>query len=277
MATVKFNSIVTELFQRLKDPITQANANGSIYTNALVCYHLNRSIRDFLIEKIVTLKKDFPEVFPEYIKIGSQIALTSGSVPKPSDCFTVLDLNVPSGVKFTKVDQFRVNDIINGFEPVIIPSASNPIFWEEGANIKTYGLTSGNVIPRYIVLHNDISPLVSVLGNWNTVSGTYTAATQTLAATMYYALSAANINNPVMFRSATASYQGIVASAPSAGSVILRGDGLPTTDIATVVQILMSTTIPDSSDLYLSPYWYGEIVERAIQYILQDTQSISLK
>jgi hypothetical protein len=276
MATVKFNSIVTELFTRLKDPIAVANLSGAVYSNTLVCYHLNRAIRDFLIEKIVALKKDFPEVFPEYVKIGSQITLTSGSVAKPSDCFTVLDLNI-GGVKFTKVDQFRVNDIINGFEPVIIPSASMPIFWEEGSNIKTYGLTSGNVIPRYIVLHNDISPIVSTLGNWNTASGSYTTATRVLAATMYYSLGAANINNPVMFRSDTASYQGIVASSPSAGSVVLRGDGLPASDVATVLQILMSTTIPDSSDLYLSSYWYGEIVERAIQYILQDTQSISLK
>jgi hypothetical protein len=276
MATVKFNSIVTELFTRLKDPITVANANGVVYSNTLVCYHLNRAIRDFLIEKIVSLKKDFSEVFPEYVKIGSQIALTSGIVAKPSDCFTVLDLTA-SGVKFTKVDQFRVDNIINGFDPVIVPSSSKPIFWEEGFNIKTYGLTTGNVIPRYIVLHTDISPIVSVIGNWNTASGSYVAATQTLSAVTYYSLGAANINNPIMFRSATASYQGIVASSPSNGSVILRGDGLPTTDIATVLQVIMSTTVPDSSDLYLSPYWYGEIVEKTIQYILQDTQSVSLK
>jgi hypothetical protein len=274
--TTKFNSLLLEIFQRMKDPIISATANGVTYTNVLATYHLNRAIRDFLIEKINNYQRHFPDVFPEYVKTGGSLTLSGGVVAKPTDCFSILNLYA-SGVDFTKVEQYRVAQIQNGTEPITIASATKPVFWEEGSNIKTLGLTSGSVVPRYIVTHQDITPtLGSGGGNFSTGSGAFLTATRAIMIAMNTSFATTDVNKTIMIRSSSAVYQGIIESFVSTSSVIIRGEAIPTGNI-TVADAMVSDASPDSSDLLLNPYWYGEIIERAITYVIEDTKNTKLE
>jgi hypothetical protein len=273
MATVKFNNIILEVFQRLKDPIANATLDGTTYSNKIVRDHCNRAIRDFLIAQITGFgERGFSEAYPEYVKTGSALTLVAGTIAKPTDCFTILDLYA-GAVLFTKLEQYQVAGIVNGSDPVIIPSATSPVFWEEGSNIYTLGITSGNVIPRYIITHQDITPTInsSTAGNWGS-TGTFTAATNTLVATMNSSFASVDVNKKIFFRSTTTTYAGYIQSYTNATTVVLGGNNLPSSDIATV-QIIVSDASPDSTDLLLNPYWYGEVVERTYMYSVKDSKN----
>lgn len=278
MATSKFNGILTEIFQRLKDPIANGTLDGETYTNKLMRDHCNRAVRDFLIERIVQFgERGFAEAHPEYVKTGGAITLTAGTVAKPIDCFSVIDLYVSGGVRFTKIEQYQVADIVNGTNPVVVPSGTSPVFWEEGSNIYTLGVITGNVTPRYIITHQDISPTInsSTNGNWGS-TGTFTASTNTLVATMNSSFALADVNKKIFFRSSTTTYSGYIARYTNATTVALAGNNLPSIDITTV-QIIVSDASPDSTDLLLNPYWFGEIVERTVSYALKDSTSSIIK
>ena len=384
MATTLFNSVLLDVARRLKAPRTLAtddtDINGltSPYTSAILTKHINRSVRDLLIEFYTKFGETaFCEMFQQYIKTSGNLALSSGAVAKPTDCFYVLDLRTaltssgtgggkaslyPNGVGnwtastktlssltmttafsaadvgkkimfqtattgnvyfgliasyvsatsvtvsgdnlpasdistndisamvvdydiwatysatfFEKLKQKEVEDIRSGYDGLTKPSSTRPVFWEENGYIYTLGITTGNVVARYIVTHQDVTPVTSAVGNgnWATItSGAWNAATRALTTTMNTSFAATDVGKKIMFRSTTVTYFGIIERFVSTTSVIIRGDGLPGSDIpGTVAEVVVSDIDPDSSDLKLNQYWCAQVINRAVTYALQDSKS----
>lgn len=283
MATTNFNSILLELARKLKDARTSAAASddtGKRYTSTILSLYINRAVRDMLIEFLLKNgPKAFTETFPAYVKTGSGIVLSSGVGAKPSDCLTVIDLR-SSSAKFERIPQNIVSDVVAGVDGLISPSASMPVFYEEGANFYTLGITSGTVYPRYIVTPTDIvvSVVVPGSGKWRTAGGgSFTVATNTLSGvTMSTPFASGDENKKIMFYDSLGAkvYFAYISSVVSGTSVVVYGDGLPGTDITgDITSVLVADN--DSSDLKLNAYWYGEVIDRAIKYANEDARSFA--
>jgi hypothetical protein len=286
MATVKFNTILIDVAQRLKSPRAYAtdnvdvNGNTSTYSSSMLAKHINRAIRDLLLDKYNTLGEiGFAEMFPEYIKTSGALTLAAGLAAKPVDAFIVTGLRLSDDtVKFDRIKPVMVEDIKTSREKQIIPSATRPVFWDEHGSINTLGLLSGSVIMRYIITHEDIVPVSSVAttGKWNTSNdGAFTFATRLLAGTMSTVFSALDVNKRVMFRTSANTYAGRIESYVSASSVVVIGDNLPSGNIVAgnVLQIIVSDVEPDSSDLKINNNFFAEIINRAVQYALADAKN----
>lgn len=290
MATTLFNSNIIEFASRMKDARTSAaiagdtSANGgpTRYTSAQCARYENRSIRDLLLEWFQKLGPDhFEELFPEYVKTGSAITLVAGVVAKPVDAFIVLDLKKSDGtVKFRRLEQKLVQDVIMNTDGLIVPSPTSPVFYEENGNIVALGITSGNVIPRYIVTHQDIAVSTVSAGNGKIKTGggtLYTQATQTIGiCTMNVPFAAGDENKRIMFvdtSAGTVVYYARIASVISATSVSIYGDGLPPGDLfaATIPTVIVADN--DITDLTLNQYWFGEVIERMIKFAMEDAKN----
>lgn len=101
-----------------------------------------------------------------------------------------------------------------------------------------------------------LTPQVLVVdntGDFNTASGSYTAATRTLAATMDAGFASTDVGKFIVFRDATSIYSGFIQTIISAGSVTLAESmNLPAVNIATVVQIMMIHSVPDTDEIDIS-------------------------
>jgi hypothetical protein len=85
-------------------------------------------------------------------------------------------------------------------------------------------------------------------GNYSTATGTFTAATRTLAITMNAAFTSGDVGKTVVFRVAGAVYFGIIATYVGAGSVTLLASttlpaGTPTVDYCMVAPALAAETV----------------------------------
>lgn len=282
MATTKFNNILLAGARRLKDARTDPTPNGDAnarYTSVQLTEYANRSVRDYLVAKLVELGPDgFADKYPEYIKTSGVLTLAAGAVAKPADAIVVADLMLSDLSKtFSRIAQGRVANVKVGKDALIIPSATKPVFWEEGSNVNTLGILAGNVIARYIVTHQDILPSTAPVGNgnFNSASGGWVAATRTLSAPMNVAFVVGDVNKNVMFRSATVTYSGKIDSRTTPSDVVLSGYNLPAVDIAApgVVQVIVSDQGPDPADLLLNDNWHSEIINRIVQYGLADAKA----
>lgn len=278
MATTKFNAIILAAARRLKTPRAAATTDVEPYTSAILTEYANRAVRDMLTEHLKGMgEARFAEFFPEYVKESGALALSTGVTAKPSDALLVLDVvNDTKTLKFYKLAQPSVQSVRAGIDKLIVPSATRPVFFEENALIQTLGVTTGNIIARYIQTHQDISPIITAAGNgnFNTAAGSWTASSRTLAATMNAAFVAGDMNKRIMFRSATVVYAGWIERQVTAGSVVVRGDGLPTANITAgnVIDVMVSDLDPDASDLKLNAAWHGAIIDRMVALAMADAR-----
>jgi hypothetical protein len=101
-----------------------------------------------------------------------------------------------------------------------------------------------------------ITPQVVVVdnaGDYNTGSGTYTFATRTLAATMHTGWVASDVGKFITFRSGDDIYSGYIYQVLTAGSVVMAaGMNMPTGNLATVENILMIHSVPDTDEIDIS-------------------------
>jgi len=280
MATTNTNNLILAIARRLKDARISADPSddaGKRFSSKLLTEYLNKAIRDFLVDKFITFgEKGFMEMFPEYVKTGTSITLTNGVVPKPYDAFTVVDLR-QGNIKFRKIRQDAVNDVILGIDPLIIPSSNSPVFYEENGNIYTLGITSGSVIPRYIKTHTDLVVSTASSGNGkystspNSIS--YDVSTSTISgATMNTPFSSSDVNKRIMFNTNSAVYTGVISSYISSISVTISGDNLPSQNINAGGILSLLVADNDINDITINPYWYGEIIERAVVLANEDVR-----
>ena len=276
MATTKFNNIILDTARILKAARTLATDDAGSYTSALLTRYANRSIRKFLIERIQQLMPfQFAEAFPEYVKESGALTLTAGLTAKPTDAIYILEVRQGS-TRFSRVQQKDVESLVTGINRTMVPSATKPFFWEDGGNINTLGVTSGNITARYIVVHQDISPITGSTssGTSNSGSGTWVSSTRTLTCAMDRSFSSNDINKLIAFGGTTVGYIGIIESVTNGTTVVLRGDGLPGNFSPS--KVLLSDTTPDSNDLKLNEYWHPEMVQRCVQMALADAKNTQL-
>jgi len=278
MATTKKNSLILAAARKIKDERTSAGTSsdtGAKYSSALWSEYADRAVRDFLTDQLVTLgKEEFARKFPEYIKTSTTLTLSSGSVAKPSDCWFVIDLSKSDlSLKFEPLEPDEVGSVLVGEAGLDNATASRPKFYEEGANIKTLGLTSGDVIARYIRTQPDITVLTATAGNgtiYATAANlTWTAATQLLTIDAVSILDSDDLNRLIMFRTATVVYVGRISAVSEAGGdtlVTIAGDGLPAGNISpsNIIEFVVSDLWPEDTDLKLNDNWFGQIIDRMV-------------
>lgn len=282
MATTKFNNNILLAARRLKDRRTDASVNGDTgqrYSSALLTNYQNKAIKELLREKFAEIgAAEFMRAFPELVKTSGVLTLTAGVVAKPSDAFLVIDLDSSDyAVHFDVLEQSEVQRVRSGADPLKAPSATLPVFWDENGSINTLGLTTGSVVARYIVKPDDLAVITSAAGNGkkNSANGQYTTATKLLQATMSTGFASGDENRVVMFYDNAAGkvYYGTIASVKDADEVYLSGDGLPAADIAAGnVTIVLMEQLQDA-DVKLNALWFGNIVDRMVQYGLADAQA----
>jgi hypothetical protein len=286
MSSVKFNNNILEAAARMKDARTTAASSDDTnkrYTSAMWTRYQNRAIRDFLLEWFQKIGPDeFQNLFPEYIKTGSPLTLSSGSVATPADAFVVTELKNSAGtIKFWRIEQKTVQDVLLGIDGLIVPSATRPVFYEEAGNIKTLGITTGDVIPRYIKTHQDIAVSVASAGTGKVKtggSGAFNASTRTLSGLVMSPVFASGDEGKwLMFIDTTGTvsvFMARIESVVSATSVILTDDyGLPASNIVAgqVGDVLVADI--DNVDLVLPEYWHGNIINRMVQFAMQDAKN----
>jgi len=107
----------------------------------------------------------------------------------------------------------------------------------------TQGLVADVVAEAY---KRDTVAVLSTTGKYGT-TGTFTASTRALVATMDSSWSSVDIGNLVILRTGTTVYLGTVESYVSTTSVVLVGDNLPSTNVASFDTITMVGTTPTGS------------------------------
>jgi hypothetical protein len=237
----------------------------------------NRAVRDFLRDALKSLgPKVFAETFPEYIKTSSTLTLTAGSVAKPTDALFILGLMKSDlSLNFEPVKAEELASVLTGGAGLLNASATQPLFYDEAGFIKTLGVTTGDVIARYIRTHADLTVITTAAGDsmiYTTAANiTWTAATRLLTITTDSDLSlTGDEGKPVMFRTASAVYLSRLASTsllttPNRTLLVLDADGYISQDdigAPSVIEVVMCGAWPDGSDLKLNAMWYGEIIER---------------
>lgn len=288
MATTKFNANIIEAARRLKSARTSAGPSEDStkkYSSALLTQYENRAVRDLLKELYEALgDKGFGDVVPEYIATSPALTLASGIVAKPADAWHITDLlKSDRTVKFHKIPSLEVENVRSGQDGLIVPSATRPVFWEEGPNIYTLGLTTGDVIARYVKTHQDITVITDAAGNgtiYTTAANlTWTAATKTVAIAAISIFSSADVNKLLIFRTSSIVYIGTIQSVTEVGgtttNLVLSGDGLPAGNIAApnIIELVMSDVGPGATDLKLADNHFGNIIDRMVAFGLADAKA----
>jgi hypothetical protein len=177
---------------------------------------------------------------------------------------------------FTRQNSSQIQKILTGYDVLNVPSATDPIFYEESGEIKTLpaAVAAYDVIARYLQAPDELAVIVGTasVGKWSTSTGGWTAATRRLVmAAMSTNFAATDVGKRMMIRSATATYEGIISAYVGVLTVEMIGDALPTGDIASpgVIQALMTDT-GSTSDLKISKIWDPLIVEKMVEKGLQD-------
>ena len=280
MATTTLNTLILQASRMVQEARTNAGVGGDTgmrYTSANWADYVNKALRDFLADKVVTLGVEkFALMFSEYVKTSGVLTVASGVVAKPSDALWVMAVAKSDyTLWYDRVAEEDVVSVQTGRNAMIVPSASRPVFWESDGNINTLGLTSGSIVCRYIVSPSALSVITSAAGSGkkNTANGQYTAATRLLQATMNSGFASGDENRTVMFWDNAASkvYFGQIASVKDADEVYLTGDGLPAANIAAgSVTIVLMEQLRDP-DVKLLPLWHGELLQRIVKYAMSDT------
>src|SRR3990167_1771527 len=231
MATVVMNDLILKAARKVQEYRTSAAIAGDLatfrFTSADWTDYINRAVREYLKEKMEQLGiEGFRMLYPEYEKESGILTVAAGAVAKPSDALVILNLEKSDATIFYDLlPKNRIAGVQAGRETEIVPSVTKPVFWEEDGFIKTLGLTTGNVIARYIKTHTDVLPITSAAGDGvhSTIAGQYTAATQVLAITMNRSFTSGDENRRLMFYDTAAAkvYYARVKTVASVTSVVV--------------------------------------------------------
>jgi hypothetical protein len=112
----------------------------------------------------------------------------------------------------------------------------------------TQGMVGDLVSEAY---RRDTTAVLSTTGKYGT-TGVFTAATNTLVATMSSDLVSADIGNMIIMRTGTTVYIGTIVSRTNATTVVLSGDNLPAVNVAAFDTITMAGTSPTGTTLSIS-------------------------
>lgn len=163
MATTKLNNLIIAVSRRVGDARTDASSagdSGRRITSALWVEYVNQALKDLLMEKFEALGVDgFADAFPEFVKTSSALTLTGGSVAKPADAWVFVELLKSDGsIRFERVESSRVLQVKYGHDPLQVPSATEPAFYEEAGNVVALPSSVGTwtVVGRYVVTPEDL-------------------------------------------------------------------------------------------------------------------------
>lgn len=284
MATTKLNSLIVEAARRLKDQRSTAASSddtGKVYNSAVLTGYANRAVRELLRELFEQYGEKFGDLVPEYMRTSSALTLAAGVTAQPADAWFVLNLvKSDRTVKFHKVPSNIVEDVRSGEHGTIVPSLTRPVFWQEGGSIYTLGVTTGDVIGRYVRVHPDLSVITTAVGNgviYATAGNlTWTAATKTLTVSGGAGtLTSADVNKVLMFRTATVVYLGRIQGVSGDMDVVLYGDALPTGNIlpSNIIEFVVSDRDPDSNDLALGNIWFPIVLDKMVRMGREDALS----
>ncbi len=282
MATTEFNTIVRNVARRLQE--AQADAAGYLsgtfdtYSAALVAQYVNRAVSDLVLKKTEKLQDRVADVLPEMVRTSGALTLATGRVARPVDCLFVLGgVTSPGNVYLTPLRGAQVSVAIARVDAKLKPSACEPMLYDEGGYLNTLGITSGDIVVRYVVKHQPITISEAAAGNgkWLTgADGAYTASTKRLAGTFSTVLAAGDAGKQVMLRTATKVYHATIASVVSGTIAVLAGTDVPAADVAagSVVAVLVSDLSPETTDLQLGAQWFTEIEDSAVRRAIADAQ-----
>lgn len=283
MATTKFNRLIREVARRLQEP--QSADSGYLagtaydrYSVTLIAGYLNDAIREEIASLFMQYGERFPDLVPEMTRFSAALPLVSGALLKPSDFLYPLGMvKSDNTIIYRRIKGIDISAALAGIDPDLQGSATEPVFYDEGAYLRTLGVTEGNVVIRYVIKHLDIVVSEAAAGNgkWLTAGGTWVAATKHLTGTFNVGKSGADAGKDVMFRTTVKVYHNrIVAVDPELIYYVLDGTDLPVADIASgdIIQCLISDLAPQSTDLQLSENHFGAIVERAVMKGIVDAK-----
>lgn len=274
MFSTRFNENILRASRKLQERRTVATAagdvSGSRYTSALLQDYQNHAIRRLLLERMSALGVErFAAAIPEYVSTTPELTLTGESTPIPADCWLVESV-WSAGKRFYRVPEASIARVKAGADPLIVPSADESYFFQEGGLIHFLpALASAKVFVRYVRAHVDlvVTESPSDLGFVNIAPGTYTAATKVFTVTLNHALTSADVNSPFLFYDGTTVYSGFILSVASGGVFVGAGDMLPAVDKA-VTTILIASTTP--GDIVLADSFDPQIVALMVEAARED-------
>ena len=285
MSTTRFSENIIEASTRIQDARTDATAAGDSsplkrYSSVQWSRYENNSLRDILLEEFTKSADTFENKFPFYVKTG--VALTpaytssTGVIARPSDVFVIIDLQTDGGVNILRLRPDEIQDVKLGIDPINVASPTHPYYYEEQGNIITLGLTTGNIIPRYVSIHQDIAPSNASPGSgkMNSAGGSYVASTQVLTIAMtgnFVAGTDENKRIMIFDTNATKVYYGRIASIPTIGTAVLSGDNLPSANITGTNVSIALVSDNDITDLTQNfDNMRDEIIKRMLVYAQMD-------
>ncbi len=168
MATPNLNGRILIVAHRLQQTRTDPTAigdSGQRYSSLLLAGYVNRAVREFLTQSYERMGPDtFTKLFTEYIKTTTPtLTLVGGVVAKPADAWYFISLSKSDfSVDFYKLRQNEISSVLTKQNGEIVPSAADPAFYEEGANLfvlpNVAPISGWAVSGRYIVTHQDLTP-----------------------------------------------------------------------------------------------------------------------
>lgn len=279
-ATVRFNANILAVARRLQDTRTYPTSAGDSerrYAAAILAEYQNKAIKDIIADMYNKVGPMFPMVLPECVKVSGTISLASGVGSFPSDAWRFLEVATSD---FSVYMHELLDDVIavkSGRHGTIVPSATEPVWYQEGRKLYILPTSIASVAGRYIISPTDILALTSVSGGlYNLANGAYTYATKTLVVTMNSAFTVDDVGRTVTMKIDSTGYVhiGRIGAFTNGTTVVLEGINLPGTDV-TVNQVHAPDTNADATDVILSSVWDPEIQDRMAMYALADAKNIN--
>jgi len=251
MITTRFNTnilVTARKFQGKRTTATPTGDPGERLSSARLADYENQAIRRILLENYIATGSPaaFAEKIPWYVKTTLGVVFNGTSAPLPADGWMVESITTPDGKKFRRALQHQVAGILSGTERILVPTADEPVFWQEENSIFFRpSLSAEAVVVRYIRRHEDLAVLdsPSTSGRINLIPGTFTVATRTIVVNLNAALTVADVNKPFSFYDGLKVYDGFILSVTNGTTFTAGGDALPAADAA-VATILISDVSP---------------------------------
>lgn len=276
MITTRFNANILKAARALQSRRTTATAAGDAgerYTSARLSDYQNHAIRRILLEELAAAGsvRGLTERLPWYVSTTPSVAVSGASTPVPADGWLVESVT-GALKKFRHAPDRTVAGILAGTEKVLVPTAAEPVWWQEGLSVIFRPSLDAEVLSlRYIRRHVDLVVLDSPAagGKINLAPGAFTAATRTLTVTMNVPFAAADVNKPFSFYDGTVVYDGFILSVAGATAVVAGGDALPAVN-KSVVTMLVSDSSP--GDVLLPDIYDPRIVAYMVEAALNDAK-----
>jgi hypothetical protein len=159
----RFDANIITAAIRLHDPRTTAHLDSNETTlryseTALVKYQ-NVAIRDTIKDVYLNHTPDFDSIMPEMTSESADIAVNSGIIIVPSDCWIVLECAKSDYTWYARRIARNTMKVKAGRDALLIASASKPLFYQTGRTVVVLPLTITSVNARlwYIQQPSDMT------------------------------------------------------------------------------------------------------------------------